>query len=94
MSKAEAKDKDGLSGVQPGLPTGGRGVCTTEMGVQKEEWVWVGEEVNDAEKKESRSGTRFLQEGGKDWRNGWFGLREEKREKNASPETERRMGQE
>lgn len=37
MSKAEAKDKDGLSGVQPGLPTGGRGVCTTEMGVQKEE---------------------------------------------------------
>ena len=40
-------------------------VSVTEMGVQKEEWVWVGEEVNDAEK-ESRTGTRFLQEGGKD----------------------------
>lgn len=32
MSKAEAKDKDGLSGVQPGLPTGGRGVCTRDGG--------------------------------------------------------------
>lgn len=32
MSKVEAKDKDGLSGVQPGLPTGDREVSVTEMG--------------------------------------------------------------
>lgn len=32
MSKVEAKDKDGLSGVQPGLPAGGRGVCNRDGG--------------------------------------------------------------
>lgn len=30
MSKVEAKDKDGLSGVQPGLPAGAHGVCNRD----------------------------------------------------------------